>query len=125
VLGIVVQPGGRLGLRQELVGGWLSRACTGVCEIRPAAETVFDPYGVGRRPVSDTAGNELSTVVQLVVDEAVSVVTDGLAGDSCPPCARMKYLPVVRGPALVAGPNHATVRTQEYLGSGGSAYSPS
>jgi hypothetical protein len=89
-------------------------------------ETVFRPHGVARRPVIDTRGNELVTVVQLVVEEAVPVAASGLPGNRCPRCGQMIYLPVARGafPALMEEPRDAIARTREYFGSGASASRP-
>jgi len=82
--------------------------------------TVFKPYGINCRPVINTKDVELKSVVQLVVEEEVGVVTDGLAAERCPSCRRVKYLPVIRGmfPALTDEPSSAMVRTKEYFGSG-------
>ncbi len=86
--------------------------------------TVFRPQGVGCRSVTNPKGLELKTVVQLVVDEWVSVITEGLAAQTCGACGGMKYLPVTRGPfpALVNEPPAQMVKTKEYFGSGASAH---
>jgi hypothetical protein len=83
----------------------------------------FKPAGVGCRPVLNTKGVELKTVVQLVVETSVGIVTDGLAFERCERCGRTKYLPVTRGafPALRGVPTASLVRTSEYFGSGGQA----
>lgn len=85
--------------------------------------TVFKPHGIGSRPVMNTKGVELKTVVQLVVDENVGVVTEGLPSERCARCGRAKYLPVTRGPfpALTGKPSHAMAKTREYFGSGAAA----
>jgi hypothetical protein len=84
---------------------------------------VFKPAGVGCRPVLNTKGVELKTVVQLVVETRVGIVTNGLAFERCERCGRTKYLPVTRGPfpALRDVPTASLVRTSEYFGSGGQA----
>jgi hypothetical protein len=51
----------------------------------------FKPAGVGCRPVLNTKGVELKTVVQLVVETSVGIVTDGLAFERCERCGRTKY----------------------------------
>jgi hypothetical protein len=86
--------------------------------------TVLKPLGIGCRPVMSAKDIELHTVVQLVAEEEVGVVTDGLAGEECSSCGRMKYLPVMRGPfpSLVSEPSRAMVKTREYFGSGAAAY---
>ncbi|MFO0641697.1 MAG: hypothetical protein U0183_20905 [Polyangiaceae bacterium] len=83
----------------------------------------FKPAGVACRPVLNTKGVELKTVVQLVVEASVGIVTDGLAFERCERCGRTKYLPVTRGPfpALRDVPTASLVRTAEYFGSGGQA----
>jgi hypothetical protein len=86
---------------------------------------VFQPYGIDRRPVLNAAGDELRTVVQLVVRAEVTFVTDGLPMDDvCGSCDRPKYLPVVRGPLPpLREPPHADIaKSREYFGSGGRAF---
>ena len=84
---------------------------------------VFEPHGLNRRPVQNVAGRELATVVQLVVERSVEVVTDGLKWEQCGKCNRRKYLPVVRGPfpSLDGHANGEMLRTSVYFGSGASA----
>src|SRR6267154_831136 len=60
--------------------------------------SIFKPRGISSRRVTNTKGNQLNTVVQLVIDEEVGIVSDGLAAETCPRCGRPKYLPVTRGP---------------------------
>jgi hypothetical protein len=87
---------------------------------------VFKPLGIGCRPVLNPKGGELKTVVQLVVQGEVGVVTDGLATEEpgCSRCGRTKFLPVARGlfPALMEEPSTTMVKTEEYFGSGASAH---
>jgi hypothetical protein len=87
-------------------------------------QSVFEPCGVGMLPVLGSRGQELSTVVQLVADELVPVVTDGLPAERCGSCGRLKYLPVTRGffPALGDEPSASIAKTEQYFGSGGSAF---
>lgn len=84
---------------------------------------VFKPAHVECRPVLNTKGAKLKTVVQLVVQTTASIITDGLAVERCERCERTKYLPVTRGPfpplrETRVGP---MVRTAEYFGSGAQA----
>jgi len=93
--------------------------------VTPDAWTrVFKPAGVACRPVLNTKGVELKTVVQLVVEATVGIITDGLAFERCERCGRTKYLPVTRGafPALRDVPTASPVRTAEYFGSGAAAH---
>jgi hypothetical protein len=87
--------------------------------------TVFEPYGVRCRPVTNTKGADLKTVVQLVVDEQVGVETEGLPFEECRRCHRVKYQyeGIARGrfPALIDVPSKQIVKTKAYFGSGGSA----
>jgi hypothetical protein len=89
-------------------------------------ESVFRPHGVESRPVLNTKGIELKTVVQLVEHEEIGIVTAGLPTEEtmCSTCGRTKYLPVTRGrfPALTGEPPKAMVKTTEYFGSGASAH---
>lgn len=87
-------------------------------------QSVFRPRAVGVCPVLGPRGRELTTVVQLVVEETVPVVTEGLSDRRCADCGRLKYLPVTRGffPKLTAAPVGSMVKTAEYFGSGGSAF---
>lgn len=84
----------------------------------------FKPHGVECRPVTNRKGVELKTVVQLDVSEEVATRMEGLPGDVCKRCGRMKYLPVVRGPypPLTASPKAAMVWSRDYFGSGASAH---
>ncbi|MBK9260401.1 MAG: hypothetical protein IPM54_11265 [Polyangiaceae bacterium] len=83
-------------------------------------ETVFKPFGIGCRSVTNRKGIELKTVVQLVVDEEVDVVTDGLTPISCDACGRDKYQWVTRGmfPPLVKEPVAAMAKTRQLFGDG-------
>lgn len=87
--------------------------------------SVFKPHGVESRPVLKANGAQLKTVVQLVAQEEVDIVTAGLSTEeaACSTCGRTKYLPVTRGPmpALTTEPSTAMVKTREYFGSGASA----
>lgn len=89
--------------------------------------SVFKPHGVRSRPVLSTKLAELKTVVQLVVEEHVHVVTEGLPKEepACSVCGRVKYLPIQRGPfpAIVEEPSGSMARTRESFGSGASANS--
>lgn len=88
--------------------------------------SVFKPHGIEYRPVLNTKGAELKTVVQLVAHEEIGIVTDVLPTEeaACSKCGRTKYLPVTRGPfpALTSEPSTAMVKTKEYFGSGASAH---
>jgi hypothetical protein len=93
--------------------------------VRPAVwSTVFEPFGSTCRPVLGPRGDELATVVQLVVDDEVDVVVDGLPRERCGRCGEWKFLPVERGPspALAAEPSRPVARSRQWFGSGGSAY---
>lgn len=85
---------------------------------------VFEPQGIRSRPVFNARDGTLRSVVQLVIDDEVSMATNGLSAERCQTCGRVKYLPVTKGmfPALMHKPSGAMVRTQEYFGSGASAY---
>lgn len=91
------------------------------CFVQPAVwRTVFKPHGIACRPVVSRRGSELETVVQLQVDEEVSIVTDDLESETCRACGRTKYHPVTRGrsPALCTEPTAAMARTAQWFGSG-------
>ena len=85
--------------------------------------SAFEPHGVGRRSVLKNDGSELKTVVQLVIEEEVGVVTSSLVAERCGKCSRTRYLPATRGrfPALIREPTRAIARTSEYFGSGAQA----
>jgi rRNA maturation protein Nop10 len=85
---------------------------------------IFKPHGIACRSVTNTKGAELKTVVQLVVEEDVGIVIDGLVSERCAKCGRVRYLPVTRGffPALAVNPTRAIVKTREYFGSGAAAH---
>jgi hypothetical protein len=50
--------------------------------------SVFKPHGIACRMVTNTKGAELKTVVQLVVDEEVAIMTEGLTPERCVTCGR-------------------------------------
>lgn len=83
-------------------------------------ETVFKPFGIGCRPVCNRKGVELRTVVQLVIDAEVDVVTEGLTQIHCTECGRDKYQWVTRGmfPPLVKEPVAAMAKTRQLFGDG-------
>ena len=87
--------------------------------------SIFRPHGIECRPVLNTKGAELKTVVQLIANE-VSIRTDDLLSEeaACVKCGRTKYMPVTRGrfPKLASEPSKAMVKTEEYFGSGASAH---
>jgi rRNA maturation protein Nop10 len=85
---------------------------------------VFEPCGVGCRPVTNRRGDELKTVVQLVAEEEVEIATAGLRSETCGKCGRVKFLPITRGPfpALKGVPKGELAKTVEWFGSGGSAH---
>jgi hypothetical protein len=84
---------------------------------------IFEPIGVGCRSVRSPKKGELKTVVQLAVEEKISISTEGMTANTCEYCGRVKYEPVKRGPfpALRGRPTKDIVRTVEYFGSGSSA----
>jgi hypothetical protein len=93
--------------------------------VTPAVwERIFKPQGIGSCSVTNTKGVELKSVIQLVVEEQIGIVTDSLPGVTCPSCGRVKYAPVARGPfpSLVGKPFAPMTKTREYFGSGGSGY---
>jgi hypothetical protein len=86
---------------------------------------VFRPHGVESRPVLGANEKELKTVLQLI--EAPSLVdlrVDGLVAQKCQRCGRTKFVPPSKGfyPALKEKPSGAYVKTEQYFGSGSSAY---
>lgn len=85
--------------------------------------SVFQPHGVGCRPVLDRKHSALKTVVQLAVEEQVDIDVTGLPSQTCGSCGRVKYLPHTRGffPRLVKNPKAAMVKTNEVFGDGASA----
>jgi len=85
---------------------------------------VFKPLGIGCRHVQSTRGLELKTVVQVVVEQEIDIVTKGLPMERCSKCRWVKYTPVTRGPfpALVSEPVGQIAKTRQYFGSGASAF---
>lgn len=83
-------------------------------------ETVFKPFGIRCRPVANRKGVELKTVVQLVVEDEIDIVTRGLTPIHCNACGRDKYHWVTRGmfPAMEDEPKAAIVRTKQAFGDG-------
>jgi len=87
-------------------------------------ETVFAPFGIGRREVLSRGGKELRTVVQLVIEGAADVETTDLVPERCSVCGRTKYAPHVHGffPPLAGPPPTALAKTRQWFGSGGQAF---
>jgi rRNA maturation protein Nop10 len=97
--------------------------------VRPATwEQAFRPLGVGCSPVLDhRTGHELQTIVQLDIKLTANSglsMGDNHPSEICGSCGRKKYLPISRGffPALTMDPAIHMCRTQEYFGSGASAW---
>lgn len=87
-------------------------------------EVVFQPRGVAQREVLNLRGERLRTIVQLYVQDTVGLETSSLAPEQCPRCDRIKYVALARGPLppLRDQPTATLVKTDEWFGSGGSAY---
>lgn len=91
-------------------------------------ERVFQPFGVGCRPViHHRSGQELQTVVQIdIAATAASTlqIAENQPSEVCTSCDRRKYLPISKGPfpSLVEEPTEPMLKTQEYFGSGASAW---
>ena len=85
---------------------------------------VFEPNGIGCRPVTNARAVELTAVVQLDIREDADVSTTDLAFEGCGRCGRRKYLPITRGPFphLVTSPRADMAKTRQYFGSGASAF---
>lgn len=85
--------------------------------------SVFEPAGVGCRPVLSVDGRTLESVVQLEIIEEVPVDSLAHPFERCAGCGRVKYLPVARGPfpAPTETPRGNLVRSSQYFGSGASA----
>jgi len=89
---------------------------------------VFQSSGIGCSPVLDhRTGNELRTVVQLDIKltaKSALSVNEQCPSEICGSCHRKKYLPINRGffPPFVTDPSSQACRTQEYFGSGASAW---
>jgi hypothetical protein len=91
-------------------------------------EEVFRPLGIGCIPVvHHRTGKKLSRVVQLEIKETAKsalLLGDKYPSEICGSCGRKKYLPVTHGffPAFAADPQCQICRTQEWFGSGASAF---
>lgn len=94
--------------------------------VSPAVwETLFKPFGVQCGPVLNRNGKQLETVVQLLFDERVDIVTDGLSvNEICKDCKTVKYGVPIRGrfPSIVQEPGGAIVRTRQAFGCGWTTY---
>lgn len=91
-------------------------------------ERAFQPFGVGCRPVVDhRSGQELQTVVQIDITAIATStlrIAENQPAEVCTSCDRRKYLPISKGPfpSLVEEPTEPMLKTQEYFGSGASAW---
>ncbi|AEG01993.1 hypothetical protein Metme_3632 [Methylomonas methanica MC09] len=85
----------------------------------------FEPFGIGCRPVVlDKSGRELDSVVQLELTEQVELHDlDDARVETCDVCGRSKYLPLTgRFMPAPAATNAAMFRSNQYFGSGASAW---
>lgn len=79
-------------------------------------ETIFKPFGITCRPVANRHGKLLETVVQLVIEEEIDLLTDVLTvREICDTCGRPKYAYPRRGrfPALAREPSRAIAKTRQ------------
>ncbi len=85
--------------------------------------SVFRPHSISCRPVINGEGLELTSVVQIVIESEVGIMTEGLPSVKCQSCLKPKYLPVTKGkfPPLESEPIAPMARSREYFGSGASA----
>jgi hypothetical protein len=83
-------------------------------------ETIFKPFGIMSRPVANRRGEFLETVVQLVIEDEVDIVMDGLDSTRCDACGRCKYHRTGQGqfPPLAQEPKGGLARTRQSFGSG-------
>jgi hypothetical protein len=87
-------------------------------------EATFKPHGIDSRPVLNRRRTMLETVVQLVIEERVSMDVAGLESSTCAACGRVKYGLDGRGPrpALMTEPHGHMARTSETIGAGAAAF---
>jgi hypothetical protein len=91
-------------------------------------EEVFRPFGIGRSSVLDhRTGHELRTIVQLdikVTANSPLSIADNHPSKTCESCGRKKYIPISRGffPAFAMDQSSPICRSQEFFGSGTSAW---
>jgi hypothetical protein len=85
--------------------------------------TVFEPRGIHCRQVLSIGGSELKTVVQLVVEQEIDIVTEGLRNERCARCGRVRYVPITKGdfPPIAGEPAAHMAKTKQFFGSGASA----
>lgn len=86
---------------------------------------IFEPLGIGFTPVL-SAKNQIviDSVVQLKVEPLVELDLADAAFEVCRRCRRKKYLPIARGfaPKPISTTDHTMMKSQEYFGSGASAF---
>ena len=88
-------------------------------------EKIFKPMGIGSRPVLNHQTNKvLETVLQIEVTETVSLDLNNLPFEECSGCGARKYLPITKGlsPFPLETPSSNMFKSNQYFGSGGSAY---
>ena len=85
-------------------------------------EGVFKGFGVRSRPVHNRKGEELETVVQLVLEDEVEVGS-GSVEETCPSCGATKFNHVTRGPSppMLTKPPGEIARSRQWFGSGARA----
>jgi len=88
-------------------------------------ESVFAPFGIAATQVlNHRTDKPLDTVVQLSIDSDVTIPNLDQPSEACPACGRVKFIPISRGmfPALNGMRGLHLAKTQEYFGSGASAW---
>lgn len=89
-------------------------------------EKVFKPMGIGYKTVlHHKTGKVLESVIQLEVSEHIDIIHNDAEYEQCTLCGRRKYLPITSGfyPPPIQMPSSAIFKTNQYFGSGASAYS--
>jgi hypothetical protein len=93
--------------------------------VRPDVwELVFKPRGITSMPVLAADGGDISSVLQLVIDDEVSFDVAPLTREHCGACGNDKYIPVTRGklPEFARQPTADLCRSLQWFGSGKEAH---
>lgn len=89
-----------------------------------AFEAVFEPFGIKAKAVLTKGGRNITSVVQLVIDETVPLAEYRTSGETCPSCGRFRLHAglINYAPLPAREPTGPLVHSSQEYGSGGQSF---